>query len=80
MELHFYRRIQKSISKKEHARRANHEVKPAIKSDIDNYTKSVFDGLKMAWFDDGQIVETHAFKDYDENPRTEIEIREWTEN
>lgn len=73
-ELHFYRSIQKSISKKEHERRATHEVKPAIKSDLDNYIKSVFDGLKCAWFDDGQIVEINATKDYDEQPRVEVTI------
>lgn len=73
-ELHFYRSIQKSISKKEHERRAIHEVKPAIKSDLDNYIKSVFDGLKCAWFDDGQIVEINATKDYDEQPRVEVTI------
>lgn len=28
--------------------------------------------------DDGQIVKHETEKDYDENPRTEIEVREWT--
>ncbi|KRK64339.1 hypothetical protein FC72_GL000507 [Companilactobacillus tucceti DSM 20183] len=49
-------------------------VKPALKPDIDNYTKAVLDGLKKAWFDDGQIVEIHATKDYDEQPRVEVTI------
>ncbi|WP_235805159.1 RusA family crossover junction endodeoxyribonuclease [Companilactobacillus tucceti] len=74
VELHFYRGIQKSISKKEHGRRAMQIVKPALKPDIDNYTKAVLDGLKKAWFDDGQIVEIHATKDYDEQPRVEVTI------
>ena len=76
--IHFYRPIQKGLSKKEHARRANHEVKPAIKPDLDNYEKAIYDGLKKAWFDDGQIVKHETEKDYDENPRTEIEVCEWT--
>ena len=76
--IHFYRPIQKGLSKKEHARRANHEVKPAIKPDLDNYEKAIYDGLKKAWFDDGQIVKHETEKDYDENPRTEIEVKEWT--
>jgi Holliday junction resolvase RusA-like endonuclease len=80
VELHFYRGIQKSVSKKEHERRANHEVRPAVKSDIDNYTKSILDGLKKAWFDDGQIVELVAIKDYDENPRVEVKVSTINEN
>ncbi|MGQ2376298.1 RusA family crossover junction endodeoxyribonuclease [Companilactobacillus zhachilii] len=76
--IHFYRPIQKGLSKKEYLRRANHEVKPAIKPDLDNYEKAIYDGLKKAWFDDGQIVKHETEKDYDENPRTEIEVRKWT--
>lgn len=75
-KLHFYRPIQKGLSKKEYARRANHEVKPSVKPDLDNYTKSIFDGLKHAWFDDGQITKFDIEKDYDEQPRVEIDIRE----
>lgn len=79
-EIHFYRPIQKGLSNKEHQRRANHEVKPFVKPDLDNYEKAVYDGLKRAWFDDGQIVKHVTEKDYDENPRTEIEVREWTKD
>lgn len=73
-ELHFYRGIQKSTTKKEYNLKATHKVKPAIKSDLDNYVKAVLDGLKKAWFDDGQIVEINATKDYDEQPRVEVTI------
>lgn len=79
-EIHFYRPIQKGLSKKEYQKRANHEVKPFVKPDLDNYEKAVYDGLKKAWFDDGQIVKHMTSKDYDENPRTEIKIREWENN
>lgn len=75
--IHFYRPIQKSLSKVEHARRANHEVRPTIKPDLDNYTKGILDGLKHAWFDDGQITDFDISKDYDEHPRVEVEIEEW---
>ena len=77
-EIHFYRPIQKGLSKKEHERRAKHEVKPIVKPDLDNYTKAVIDGLKRAWFDDGQITKYEIEKDYDEQPRVEILIEEWT--
>lgn len=76
--IHFYRPIQKGLSKKEYLRCATHEVKPAIRPDLDNYEKAIFDGLKRAWFDDGQIIKQETEKDYDEHPRTEILIEEWT--
>jgi len=76
-EYHFYRGIQKSLSKKEHNRRANHEVRPIVKPDLDNYIKAIQDGLKHAWFDDGQVTDYSCSKDYDEKPRVEILIKEW---
>lgn len=71
-----YRATQKSLSKIEKQRREDHIHKPAIWPDIDNYEKAVFDGLKNAWADDGQIVETHITKDYDKEPRIEVEVTE----
>lgn len=76
--IRFYRRIQKGLSKVEYKRRANHEVKPTVKPDLDNYEKAVFDSLTKAWFDDGQIWKHDTEKNYDEYPRTEIVIEEWT--
>ena len=76
--IHFYRPIQKGLSKKEYARRASHEVRATVKPDLDNYIKAIQDGLKAAWFDDGQVTDYIVSKDYDENPRTEIVIEEWT--
>lgn len=75
-KIYVYRSIQKGLSKAEHSRRASHEVRPTVKPDLDNYIKAIQDGLKRAWFDDGQIVEYDAKKYYDENPRVEIEIKE----
>lgn len=71
-----YRATQKSLSKIEKQRREHHIHKPAIWPDIDNYEKAIFDGLKKAWADDGQIVESHTTKDYDKEPRVEVEITE----
>lgn len=78
--IRFYRRIQKGLSKAEYKRRANHEVKPTVKPDLDNLEKAVFDGLEKAWFDDGQIWKHDTEKNYDEHPRTEILIEEWTKD
>lgn len=77
--IHIYRRIQKGLSKTEYNRRANHHVRPTVKPDLDNYIKAVQDGLKRAWFDDGQITEYRAKKDYDKKPRVEILVEEWTD-
>lgn len=76
-KIYVYRSIQKGLSKVEYARRANHEVMPTVKPDLDNYIKAIQDGLKRAWFDDGQIVGYNSRKFYDENPRVEILITEW---
>lgn len=79
-KFHFYRPIQKGLSKIEHARRASHKVRPTVKPDLDNYIKAIQDGLKASWFDDGQVTDYLVSKDYDERPRTEIEVRELTKN
>lgn len=73
---HFYRSIQKGLSKKEHDRRARHEVRPTVKPDLDNYIKAIQDGLQACWFDDGQVTDYHVSKDYDEHPRVEVKICE----
>lgn len=73
----FYRPIQKSISKKEHRRRANGEVMPTMKPDLSNYLKAFEDGLNgILWEDDAQIVEEAIRKAYSDNPRVELEVEE----
>ena len=73
----FYRPIQKSLSKREHARRVNGEHLPVVKPDVDNYVKAVLDALNgVAFKDDSQIIKLKAQKLYSENPRTEIEMTE----
>ena len=46
------------------------------KPDLDNLVKLVIDALNKVFFqDDSQIIEIQATKQYDQTPRTEVEIR-----
>lgn len=77
VHLKFYRHIQKSISKKEHALRMSGAHRPTVKPDTDNYIKSTLDGLNgLLWADDNQIVDLVASKFYSDKPRVEIEVEE----
>ena len=69
----FYMPIPKSWSKKKRL-----EAKSLIPfGDIDNFSKSVMDALEgVAYENDKQVIELCAKKEYDENPRIEIELRE----
>lgn len=81
VEICFYRAIQKSISKKEHERRANGESLPIVKPDVDNLIKSCLDGLNgIVWKDDALITDIHARKRYSDNPRIEITIKKLGDN
>lgn len=72
----FYRRIQKSLSKKERRRRLSGAHRPSVKPDVDNYIKSTLDGLiGVLWKDDNQIVDLYAHKFYSSNPHIEIEVK-----
>lgn len=75
--IRFFRKVQKSISKKEHARRTKGHVRPIIKPDLDNYIKSTLDALNgVIWTDDATIVELNTSKWYADDPRIEIEVKE----
>ncbi|MQS44267.1 RusA family crossover junction endodeoxyribonuclease [Companilactobacillus mishanensis] len=75
ISIEFFRPIQKSVSKKEYARRLKNTVRPIMKPDIDNYIKAILDGLNgLAWCDDSQIVSIESSKYYSNFPRVEIEI------
>ena len=76
VHLKFYRHIQKSISKKEHALRASGAHRPTVKPDVDNYVKSTLDGLTgVLWVDDNLIVSENGEKFYSDKPRVEIEVK-----
>lgn len=55
-------------------------LKKGQAGDIDNYVKSILDGCnKIAWRDDRQVVEIHAYKfkkDYDAQEFAEVMITE----
>lgn len=75
LKVAFYRKIQKSISKKEHDRRASGAHRPIVKSDLSNYLKSFEDALNgVLWKDDAMIVHEEIDKYYSDKPRIEVEI------
>lgn len=77
VDVWFYRLVQKSLSKKERARRLSGEHRPTVKPDLDNYIKSALDALNgVLWTDDARIVDLHAHKYYSDRPRIEITVRE----
>lgn len=71
-----YRQIPKSTSGVRTERKENKEIRPIVRPDLDNYLKSVFDGLDgITWKDDSQIVSLSSEKYYSTNPRVEIKIQ-----
>lgn len=77
VEISFYRQVQKSLSKKERARRLSGEHRPTVKPDLDNYIKSTLDALNgILWTDDARIVDLHAHKYYSDDPHIEITVTE----
>lgn len=74
-----YRPIQNSGSKALKKRKLQGVERPVVKPDVDNYYKSVSDGLTgIVWHDDNQIVEINVAKFYDDGagPRVEIQVEE----
>jgi Holliday junction resolvase RusA-like endonuclease len=73
----FYYPIPKSWSKRDKSAANDQGIMPAVKPDIDNCIKGVFDALnKVAWNDDNQVVEVKSFKRYSYNPAIVITIQE----
>lgn len=73
VELIIYKSIPKSFSKKKRELANEGKIYPVVKPDIDNYVKSVLDGLNGVLFmDDKQIVDFRAIKKYSDNPRVEV--------
>lgn len=75
MVINIFKRIPKSMTKKNRERIAAKELRPGKKPDVSNVIKSIEDGLNgVAYHDDNQIVDQRGIEWYDENPRVEIEI------
>lgn len=73
LQLRFFRPVQKSVSKVEHARRLSGVHRPIVKPDLDNYIKSTLDALTgVLWADDNAIIKLEAEKFYSDQPRVEI--------
>ena len=72
-----YMPIPKSESKKKKAAMEAGLILPTSRLDLDNICKAILDALnKIAYDDDGQIVELHARKLYSDTPRAEITLQE----
>lgn len=78
MSVKAYFPIPKSISKKKHEILATEKEPYLKKGDIDNVCKLLMDSLNMvAYEDDKQIYKLTAEKYYSENPRVEVELKEY---
>lgn len=83
-ELHLivnvYRSIPKSMPKYKRELIKEDKLRPTTKPDVDNYVKSIKDGLKgVIWRDDSQVVSLVVAKWYSENPRVEVVVGEVNE-
>lgn len=71
IKIDFFYEVPKSWTKKKKAEAKWHKSKP----DIDNLIKTVLDALnKIAFIDDGQVVQITARKQYANTTGTKIEI------
>ena len=71
-----YRKMVKASALKTHSMQAGN-IRPATKPDLDNCVKAILDALNgVAFVDDGQVVEIHAAKYYDDGggERTVVKI------
>lgn len=79
VQIKFFRKIQKSLTKKERELRLSNVHRPKVKADLDNLAKSLLDALNgLVWDDDARIVHLELDKYYTEQPRIEIEVHERT--
>lgn len=76
-EIAAYFPIPKSTSKKKREAMLNGEIYHTKKPDADNITKCILDALNgIAYYDDSQVVYIRCKKNYSDEPRAEIIIRE----
>lgn len=72
-----YYGIPNSMTKKDREKVKNGVLRPTKKPDLDNICKAVLDSLnELAYKDDSQIVHLIMWKEYSNEPRVEIELRE----
>lgn len=77
MSIDFYFGVPKSTPKYKREKMLSGEIPHTKKKDIDNLCKSVMDGLNgIAYDDDGQVCILISTKQYGEEPRIDITIRE----
>lgn len=76
VRIRVYREIPKSWSEAKKQQAHEGKILPKTTPDLDNYVKSILDGLnRVAFVDDSLICSLHAYKRYG-TPRAEIEIVE----
>ena len=75
IELKFFMPIVKSTSKKNKQLMIEQKLFPDKKPDLSNLVKSVEDALNgIAFKDDSQIIESHSYKYYSDEPKVTIKI------
>ena len=77
VEIKMYVEIPQSKSKKQKEKMLAGEIKPIVKTDVDNVAKSILDALNgIIYLDDKQIIELDIEKIYAETSWTEVKIEE----
>lgn len=77
IDITLFFQIPKSTSKKNKELMLQRKIRPSKKPDIDNCIKSITDALNtIAYKDDNQIIEVHAYKYYSDEPRAEVTLKE----
>lgn len=70
-----YRSIPKNFSGIKHYMANEGKLKPITKPDLSNCVKGIEDALNgIIWKDDSQVVESHVYKLYSDDPRAEVKI------
>ena len=78
MNVKAYFPIPKSVSKKQHALMATEKEPCLVHRDVDNVCKLLMDSINgVAFDDDKQIYKLTGEKYYSDNPRVEVELKEY---
>lgn len=68
--------IPSSYSKKRREAALKGDIKPSVKPDIDNITKSILDALNgVAYYDDSGVIALTVEKVYGDSARVEVELK-----